>query len=252
MIEGKCHLCGANSGLVQSHVLPKFSYKKFVSDQSTGGSFIDVQRGQIHNRQFTTPLLCQRCDNELVAGLESYASRFCERILHGPQEPHAYDETLLRFAASISWRVVRCCVPASQTKAARDLLKKPSRRWKEYLLEQRPDVRPFSQHIFVLVGGEVDWHKGLRGEVLAEDELVLSQVGPLYMVGLLERRNLSAKDRRIWSESELRPGGGTITPISEWRVGENVTGRFAQVLKQRELWMIERVFRMGPPEGQPR
>jgi hypothetical protein len=249
MIEGKCHLCEANSGLVQSHVLPKFSYKKFVSDQSTGGSFIDVQRGQIHNRQFTTPLLCQRCDNELFAGLESYASRFCERILHRPQEPHAYDETLLRFAASISWRVVRYYISAGQNQTDRHLLKKPSRRWKEYLLEERPDVRPFSQHIFVLVGGEVDWHKGLGGEVFADDELVLSQVGPLYMVGLLERRHISAKERNIWLQSELCPTGGTITPISEWRVGENITGRFAQVLKRHELWMIERVHRMGPPEG---
>lgn len=69
---------------------------------------------------------------------------------------------------------------------------------------------------------------------------VLSQLGPLYFVGLLDRRHLSHDDIKAWSASELHPDGGTIAPIAEWRPGQNVTLAFMQEVHAHQRWVLDR------------
>ncbi len=80
-----------------------------------------------------------------------------------------------------------------------------------------------------------------------DDGLVLSQIGPLFIVGLLGRSYLSLDEIKVWNRSELLPGGGQVTPIQEWRVGGNITLRFARFLARHEIFVIKGVLDVKRP-----
>ena len=40
---GECRLCHKSKMLVDSHIFPAGAYKRFVSDQSKGGSFLNLK-----------------------------------------------------------------------------------------------------------------------------------------------------------------------------------------------------------------
>jgi hypothetical protein len=107
------------------------------------------------------------------------------------------------------------------------------KQWRDYLLGRKSGVRQFSQHLFVVFDRETELHKGLGGEIFVEDRLVFSHLGPLFMVGLMGRRGLSLSDISVWEMSELRPESGTITPLSKWLVGTNVTKNLIRRLVRR-------------------
>src|SRR5437773_1650655 len=74
-----------------------------------------------------------------------------------------------------------------------------------------------------------------------EQSLVLSQIGPLFIVGQLEPSRLSADEQRTWRNSRLRATGGTISPIQTWKTGSkdpaanNITTQFAALLLGHEI-----------------
>ncbi len=232
-MQGRCELCGQFRELVDSHVWPKFAYKKFVSDLSKGGVFVDLGKGRMSNLQYTRPWFCKHCDNVVLGRVEGYASAFCTRIQKRPSEPKAYDDRLLRFAASVSWRTTKSDLEryarevSLRAKAAMD-------RWRQYVRGRKSSVKPFSQHLFVVFDPIVGWHKSLGGQLFPRQNLVLSQVGPLFIVGLLDRRKMPLADLRIWDQSEILPTGGTVNPVSAWVVGKTVTLDFARLLGRHE------------------
>jgi hypothetical protein len=91
------------------------------------------------------------------------------------------------------------------------------KQWREYLLDKRKDVRPFSQHLFVVFDRVGKLHMAMGGQVYREDGYVLSEIGPLFMVGLFGRKGVSLPEIKVWEASELRPKGGTVTGLKEWR-----------------------------------
>ncbi|UCE59092.1 MAG: hypothetical protein JSU63_16810 [Phycisphaerales bacterium] len=218
--------------------------KKYVSDVDHGGGFLDLEGMRVTNRQLKRAWFCGECDNEVLSKTENYAARFCERIEGDPTTAHIYDEHLLRFAVSISWRVAKGCMEESTSQQEREMLKKPSRRWKEFLRDERPNILPYSQHLFVVFDNTGGLHKALRGAPFFDERLLLSQVGPLFLVGLLDRTHLSLKDIAVWGRSEIDPAGGTLSAISEWRVGENVTEECASLFGQHEIDTTRRILGM--------
>jgi len=120
------------------------------------------------------------------------------------------------------------------------------KRWKDYLLDKKSDVRPFSQHLFIVFDQELNHHKGLGGDLYLRGGLVLSHVGPLFMIGLFGRRGFSLSDLKLWNASELRPEGGEITALSEWHVGKggNISVKLYRLLKRRVQLGIETVREM--------
>src|SRR5262249_47177199 len=101
---GNCHLCGQRRELIDSHVWPKFAYKRYAADQSAGGSFVDLGKMRIHNLHEKRPWFCQDCDGVTLSQFEDYAAQFCRAIEARPTDPRPYNDRLLKFAVSISWR----------------------------------------------------------------------------------------------------------------------------------------------------
>jgi hypothetical protein len=245
MAVGICQLCGQKGEIVSSHVWPAFAYKRYVSDLSKGGQFLDLQTGKPNaQKQYTRPWFCERCDRDVLGKNEKYAAEFCDKLEKTPADVHSYDGCLLRFAVSISWRTVKSWGEV-QRRSGDKMAGKASHRWKDYLRGKERHLGPYTQHLFIVFDRDASMHKGIGGGVFTAERLVLSQIGPLFIIGLLDRSHLSVADLDIWSHSKLLAEGGTIKPISAWRVGTELTLDCARFLARHDGAVKRRLFDMA-------
>jgi hypothetical protein len=116
------------------------------------------------------------------------------------------------------------------------------RRWKRFLLDKEGVLGPFTQHLFVIVDQQHGLHESLGGEVYLDLGLVFSHVGPLFIVGLFDRKRLKPHELTIWDRSQISGGGGTMEPITRWATpapsstsakDANVTYELAMMLYRR-------------------
>jgi len=211
---GPCKLCCNKRELVQSHIWSRFGYKRYTADLSKGGQFIDLREGRAHNKQYTEEWMCEECEERLGVA-ETYTAKWLSNLESQPDVPHQYDCRLVKFVASISWRTTLFLDrdPAIKSIHFNGAMK----RWRQFLHDRKRTVLPYSQHVFPVFDRHTGLHKMLGGE-LCED-FVISQLGPLLMVGLFNRPGSSPSEIKVWRASELNPGGGTVEPLQAWIVG---------------------------------
>ena len=243
MHMGTCQLCGQPRELQDSHVWPKFAYKKYTSDKSDGGSFLDLSRGGKSNHQYTNYWFCHDCEQILSAD-EDFAARFCSRVEKAPSFAQEYDERLLRFAVSISLRTLMSYLPRAAASDCEDA-RAARRQWSSFLRGKTQSLACYTQHVFLVRDEESKRHQVLGGQVFWDHRFVLSQIGPLHILGLLDRTQLDSAERRIWERSKLEADGGVMIPVSEWRVGHNITMKLIQLLWSHEKTIIKKVVAAG-------
>ncbi len=76
-----CHLCRNMSELQNSHIWSKFGYKRYVSNQEKGGSFVDLMESRKHNKQKTDKWFCKECEQQFEEG---YAANVLRQIEETP------------------------------------------------------------------------------------------------------------------------------------------------------------------------
>jgi hypothetical protein len=244
MAVGICQLCGQHTEIINSHIWPRFAYKRYVSDLKKGGQFLDLQTGNTNaQKQYTLPWFCECCDRDVLGKNEKYAAEFCDMLEKRPTETHSYDGRFLSFAVSISWRTVKSCWKARGSNGDGSV-HTASQRWKDHLRGKKQNLGPFTQHLFIVFDRDASLHKGLGGGVFAAERLVLSQIGPLFIIGLLDRKHIPVADLDVWSHSKLSEEGGTVTPISAWRVGTEITMDCARFLARHDAVVKTRMLEM--------
>jgi hypothetical protein len=223
MMSGKRKLCSKYKKQVESHIWSRFGYKRYVSDLSKGGRFVDLGKRATHNTQYKDEWMCSDCEGA-IGITEDYTARMLARFEKQRKDSQEYDKRLLGFVTSMSWRITLYHL-ARRPRDSNKRISQAVQVWRDYLLDKRNDVRPFSQHVFVVFDEEAGLHKGLGGEIYPQDGYVLSHVGPLIMVGLYGRRELPVSDIKVWNKSEIHSEGAILTPLTEWHAGKkgNVT-----------------------------
>lgn len=243
MVISKCHLCDKIKDLQKSHVWSKFAYKRFAADLSNGGRFADLFIQRLSNNQYTRYWFCADCE-QILSTSEGEAAKLCSRIEADPEAEQAYDESLLRFATSISWRTLKAFTEDEDSGAIRSRWKAYNR-WKRYLRGSRPGINPYTQHVFVVIDKAHGLDKALGGRLVPELSLVLSQIGPLFIVGQLNPSRLSIDEERTWRNSKLRATGGTISLVKKWKTGtkdpatNNITREFLELMVGHELYAMQ-------------
>lgn len=153
-INGECALCSNKSDLQLSHIIPSFV---FTWLKDTGGP---IRGKQIPNKRIQDGvkqyLLCATCENLL----SQFEKSFCEEIFlplnnsSNPIHPIKYGSWALKFAVSVSWRVLDYYLnlhdlehfTESQRLAAVHALDT----WKNFLLGNSPDPGEFEQHLIAV------------------------------------------------------------------------------------------------------
>jgi len=213
-----------------------------------GGRFVHLGHSKLDNHPERYFWFCPACDNETLASCERYASELCDSISKSPKAAVDYDERLLKFAVSISWRTAKAWKERNNGKAFTEL-RPACRQWKSYLLRNKHRVEPYSQHIFIVHDRVMERHNALGGNVFLNENLVFTQIGPLWILGLLSREGLGLNDIKVWDKSRLRPDGGTIQPIQEWRVGKTITLQLSKFLSQFEIAITSRAREVAKKLG---
>ena len=239
MEKGHCLLCGNLAALQDSHIYPRFAYKRYVANQDRGGSFVNLESGRHHNKQLKRFWFCENCEKKFG---ETYGASFLDCVESNSHDSYAYESEFLRFVVSLTWRVAKLnhleC-PARDIRIIRDSVRPACGIWQDFLRDKRRCILPYSIHAFIAFGQDgverdVEWHKCLGGQIFPIEKLVVIRLGPLLIVGLLDRKNLTPADLLLWESSEVRQKGGWVRRIQKQRQNCDLTEDFCRVLNRIE------------------
>jgi hypothetical protein len=119
-----------------------------------------------------------------------------------------------------------------------------ARYWKQYIRGTRPGIGPYTQHIYVVNDNPWGFGKMIGGRPVEEQALVLSQVGPLLIVGHMKPESFSDGEKIIWRRSRIETSGRILVPLREWLMGysgaanQNIPVPFADLLGSFQAWVI--------------
>ena len=151
-MNGICKLCLEKKDLKMSHIVPKFVWR-WVRNPVPGGLRSSRKPNQRIQDGPKAYLLCSDCEQLL----SDWEKPFSERLflpLHDPEpvtKPIEYEEWTLKFAVSVSWRVLLFFLnedgdsifnPLQQKLAANAL-----RTWRRFLLGKINSPGRFEQHL---------------------------------------------------------------------------------------------------------
>jgi hypothetical protein len=226
---------------------PRFGYKLYAADQDKGGVFADLKESKIHGERYTQPLFCEKCDNETLSQHETKAAKWCREYDKTPESPRDYGTWLLPFLTSLSLRTVLCRSNPTKDEA---IYRPAIRHWRHFLVGRRRDVMPYSQHLFIVFDRELGSHDGMCGWCNPKKGFVFTQFGPLWIVALLSRGNLSLRDLRAWDHSQISREGGTIEPVSAWHEGKTITMELIKFLFERREVMVKKAVQLVENENE--
>jgi hypothetical protein len=95
-----CHLCERPAVLRSSHIIPSWAYRDEL--RGKGGAFVDLNEFYVHGHAIELKLLCDCCE-QMFGNWETIAKQFGQQSEYESQ----YGDWLLKFATSISWRVLK-------------------------------------------------------------------------------------------------------------------------------------------------
>lgn len=152
MAKGECALCKKYTSLRKSHIIPKFVSKWLKETSATG--FLRIAKKPEKRIQDlpTLPLLCGECEQRFSKVESYFASKIFYPILNKHKEEIDYDERLLRFILSISWRTLKTSY-SNQVKIhpwIKKHLDQAEEIWRKYLLNKSLDSGLFEHHLFFI------------------------------------------------------------------------------------------------------
>ncbi len=151
MPKGQCLLCAAESELQLSHVLPAFVFR-WMRESSGNGH---MRSGSSPNQRVQDGVkrhwLCTSCEGLLSCSETAFATKLFYPYTSGESTRIIYDERLLRFCVSVSWRVLQFHKEETSLKGyepdAIAHIAEVESTWKEFLLGRQPHPGPFEQHL---------------------------------------------------------------------------------------------------------
>lgn len=152
MTYGTCALCRQQKDLRKSHIIPKFVGKWMKSTSATGFLRTAVKPEKRRQDLPTSPLLCGECE-QVFSKLESYFAReiFYPFMDEGKRNI-AYDDTLVRFIISLSWRTLKTGYEdqISHKPWTKEHIDKAEEIWRKFLLNESSEAGPYEHHLFFL------------------------------------------------------------------------------------------------------
>lgn len=153
-MEGHCRLCLKWGELEESHIIPGFLYKWLKETSGTGF----LRFGQNPNRRvqdgYKDYWLCSSCE-DLFAKWESlFAEKVFHPLVNGQASTFTYQDWLLRFSVSLSWRVLLYIKETAGIAFFPDHLAQEAEnaiaRWAAFLLGQERNPGKYEQHMLPL------------------------------------------------------------------------------------------------------
>ena len=149
----QCALCGSTSQLQASHIIPGFVFD-WLRDTSATGHFRSSQIPDLRIQDGIKPrMLCMACEQLFSTWEKAFAETCFVPLNSGAAREVRYGSWMLKFATSVSWRVLRLFAandglagfPRHIMTEVDDTL----REWSLFLQGDRPHPGRHEQHMFV-------------------------------------------------------------------------------------------------------
>lgn len=152
LVQPPCAFCGENHTLRESHILPAFLFRWLRAYSLTG----HIRDSDTPNRRvqdgLKKPWLCDGCEGQFSAYETAFAGKLFHPWLSGKQDIR-YEEWLLRFCVSVSWRVLMHCKGSNPTNVytqkQEELISEAEVAWRAFLIGARPHPGTFEQHLVI-------------------------------------------------------------------------------------------------------
>ncbi|MCS6286886.1 MAG: hypothetical protein H8K08_15805 [Nitrospira sp.] len=224
---GPCKLCGVDSILRLSHILPAFAIRWLR--ESSGGGHIRVSSSPNVRIQDGLKLywLCDSCEDLLGKTETAFSNKLFYPYTERIQSEFRYENWLLHFCVSLSWRVLEYHrVNTTLEGYSHEEIKQIDKArtvWKEFLQGKRPHPGVYRQHLipfeeirsftfpvedvspwihrYLLRAIDMDL---LRGKTT---NVVYSKLGRFIILGFIREDHPSR-----WQGAQVRAKKGTIEP----------------------------------------
>jgi len=224
---GNCRLCGSESELQLSHIIPAFVFRWLR--ESAGNGFIRAS-AQPNLRVQDGPQehwLCATCEGRFNRSETAFANNVFHPYVQGRGERLRYERWMLEFCTSLSWRVLEYQLSRAnlskyspedmaRIQAARD-------RWRSFLLAQAPHPGEFRQHLVALDQIEsttvTDLPPNINRYLMRAIDIdvchndssntifVFSKIGRFVIVGFAK-----GPPQGHWQGTRINANGGTVEP----------------------------------------
>jgi hypothetical protein len=146
-----CRLCGSRANLQESHILPAFVFRWQKKTSSTGYLRFGRQMNRRSQDGAKTPLLCGNCEGKLSDWEASFAAQVFIPFHEQNATVFNYDGWMLKFCASVSWRVLAYLREQGWT-AEMEVdystdIDAALRTWADFLLDRTSEIDAFDQHL---------------------------------------------------------------------------------------------------------
>jgi len=235
-IKGKCRLCEQEGELLESHIIPAFVIDHQKRTSATGF----LRSSKIINRraQDGTKLhmLCQSCE----AMFNQWETPFAQNIYHPWCNREgtrlSYGPWMLKFAVSVSWRVLTWYMDysaelVSYTVDAKRIISDALSTWKRFLFDEIPHPREYEQHMILFDNIESATHsydlppninrfltRGIHINLAHSNRhplFIFTKMGNITLLGFL-----GIKHHRQWVSTKIHAKfghvGGDITIPSQF------------------------------------
>jgi hypothetical protein len=237
-MRGVCRLCDRETVLEESHVIPSFVYKWLKDSSWTGFLRCGLRPNRRVQDGYKLFWLCGACEDHLNAWETTFATLVFHPFNKGEATTVSYDAWLLKFCASISWRVLNFFIEEADLNHFPEQLRNAARRahtvWKEFLLDKRPHPERHEQHLlpldtiksytnpeiptninrYILRSVDIDAAWG------GENAFIYSKVGRFVIIGFV-----NVHRPKEWGGTKVHVRHGVVGP-REYTLPENFLGYF--------------------------
>lgn len=154
-MSNTCRLCGNNAPLLKSHIIPKFIFDWVKKTSATDYVRFNQNIDMPEQDGLKLSWLCSKCE-QIISTYEKY---FADRVFYPLHENAAritYNNGLLKFAASIAWRILQYKIELNQTENFNEKLIRASNqaliRWHDYLFNKTKNPGNYELHFYNYLG----------------------------------------------------------------------------------------------------
>jgi len=150
----KCHLCNKNRELRESHIIPSFVFKWLKTSSGTGHLRFGGAPNLRSQDGYKTYFLCDICERLFNSWETEFANSIFHPLNEGSANKFNYGPWMLKFAVSVSWRVLTYFIKELDLSHfppnLQEKVKIALSYWKEFLLGETPHPSKFEQHMLPL------------------------------------------------------------------------------------------------------
>lgn len=149
-----CALCDESSELQDSHIIPSFIFEWLVNTSGTGFMRFGESPNLRVQDGWKPKMLCADCEQKFSLWEKRFADNCFYPIINGEKNQIRYEAWMLKFATSVSWRVLRSFkaiggldgFPENILSATENSLDV----WRAYLLGKTSNPAKHEQHLMLM------------------------------------------------------------------------------------------------------